>query len=59
MDLSSEMVALAQKRVGDRATVIQGNAEELPFDSCSFDAVYSNLCLMVSWTCASRHHPSA
>ncbi len=47
LDLSDEMVALAQQALGERATVVQGSAEALPFEDGTFDRVFSNLCLML------------
>lgn len=40
VDLSSHLVAMARERLGDRAHIKRASAEELPFDSNSFDAVF-------------------
>lgn len=47
LDLSSEMVAVAKDRLSGRATVLQGDAEYLPFPDRSFQVV---VC------CDSFHH---
>jgi ubiquinone/menaquinone biosynthesis C-methylase UbiE len=48
LDLSGEMLAVAQCRIsnrGHRASLVQANAEHLPFPSGLFDAVVSTLSL--------------
>lgn len=37
LDQSAEMLAVARSRLGGRATLVSGHAEELPFASASFD----------------------
>lgn len=37
LDQSEEMLAVARERLGGRATLVSGNAEELPFENASFD----------------------
>lgn len=47
LDLSEQMLARAKKRLGDRAVLVQGDSEHLPFPDRSFDVVYC---------CDSFHH---
>ena len=47
LDLSEGMLARARASLGDRAALVQGDSEHLPFPDGSFDVVYS---------CASFHH---
>ena len=47
LDLSEEMLAQARARLGDRAALVQGDSEHLPFPDGSFDMVYC---------CDSFHH---
>lgn len=42
LDLSSNMVARARESLGDRARVLQGDSDRLPFHDGSFDIVYCN-----------------
>lgn len=42
VDLSPRMVEAARARLGDRAEVLLGDAERLPFHEASFDAVWCN-----------------
>lgn len=42
VDLSEEMLARAQKRLGNRAQVRAGDCERLPFSDASFDAIVCN-----------------
>ena len=47
LDLSEQMLARARARLGDRAALVQGDSEHLPFPDRSFDVVYC---------CDSFHH---
>ena len=47
LDLSEGMLARARASLGDRAALVQGDSEHLPFPDGSFDVVYS---------CDSFHH---
>jgi SAM-dependent methyltransferase len=40
LDLSDSLLEKARKRMGDRATLVKGNAEAMPFDNASFDVIY-------------------
>ena len=40
LDLSEQMLARARARLGDRAALVQGDSEHLPFPDRSFDVVY-------------------
>lgn len=42
VDLSPRMAEVAQGRLGDRAEVLLGDAERLPFHEASFDAAWCN-----------------
>lgn len=42
LDLAPNMVHLAAKRLAKAATLVQGDAEQLPFDDASFDLVVSS-----------------
>lgn len=47
IEISPEMIAMAEKnakeyKFADRATYIKGDAQEMPFDDESFDAVFTN-----------------
>src|ERR687885_449922 len=39
LDQSPEMLAAARTRIGASFTIVEGRAEELPFDDASFDAL--------------------
>lgn len=47
LDLSKKMLEIADSRLAEKATLVQGDAETLPFADCTFDTV---LC------CDSFHH---
>lgn len=47
LDLSKKMLEIADSRLSEKATLVQGDAETLPFADCTFDTV---LC------CDSFHH---
>lgn len=47
VDLSPGMLRIARSRLPDRVTVQEENAEALSFADDAFDAVVSNLCLMI------------
>jgi SAM-dependent methyltransferase len=40
LDLSEALVEKARRRMGDRATIVLGNADSLPFADGSFDKIY-------------------
>ncbi|CAN5302225.1 methyltransferase domain-containing protein [soil metagenome] len=42
VDLSREMLAVAQRRVGDRTPLVEADVSNLPFASDSFDVIVSN-----------------
>ncbi|HEY3325434.1 MAG TPA: methyltransferase domain-containing protein [Planctomycetota bacterium] len=42
LDLSKFMIGLARERLGAKATVVQGDAEKLPFADASFDRVIAS-----------------
>ena len=42
LDLSENMLAVARKKLGERAQLVRGDAERLPFGDGSFDAVVCN-----------------
>jgi len=44
IDLSSDLLARARQRLAGHASValVRGNAEQMPFPDCSFDAVYGS-----------------
>ncbi|WP_028044058.1 class I SAM-dependent methyltransferase [Candidatus Stoquefichus massiliensis] len=42
LDLSEEMLKIAENKLGNKATFILGDAEHLPFADQSFDIVYCN-----------------
>lgn len=42
LDLSEKMLEIAQKKLENRATLILGDSEQLPFSDCFFDVVYCN-----------------
>jgi histidine triad (HIT) family protein len=46
-DLSLQMLALARERLDDRITVMEADAQELPYDDATFDRLFSNLSLMI------------
>lgn len=47
VDLSPEMLRIARSRLPEDVVVQEENAEKLSFPSATFDAVISNLCLMI------------
>jgi len=47
IDLSEGELALARKRLGPKASLVQGRAQELPFADSSFDRVTCHLALML------------
>lgn len=42
VDLSREMLAVAQRRLGDRTPLVEADVSNLPFASDSFDVIVSN-----------------
>lgn len=48
VDITPRHLELSRERVGDLATVVQGDATNLPFPAASFDYVYSHGVLMHS-----------
>ena len=42
LDITDRHLELARKRVGDLASIVQGDIRQLPFDDGSFDYIYSH-----------------
>lgn len=42
LDISEEMLRIAQEKLHDRITLVKGNAQQLPFVDATFDMVYCN-----------------
>lgn len=47
IDMSSEELAAARARLGDRARLLEGRAQALPFEDASFDVVTCHMALML------------
>lgn len=46
-DMSPDELAVARRRLGGRARLVETRAQELPFDDASFDVVLSHMALML------------
>ena len=42
IDLSEKMLEVAKEKLGNRANLVLGDSEQLPFSDCFFDVVYFN-----------------
>lgn len=42
IDLSEKMLEVAKEKLGNRANLVLGDSEQLPFSDCFFDVVYCN-----------------
>jgi len=47
-DLVEPMVDMLRKRLHKKSDVRKANAEDLPYDDCTFDAYMASLCLMIT-----------